>query len=143
VSAASADAAEPGAYEALLKLWPKLREPLLNALGRRAKDRAESLAKKLDAKRDQEKEAITTALTELKAQIESELKEPEPEQLALFSSDEREQLSRDIEALRHRAARIPQDIEDETAAIDRRYAGPEPRLFPAAVTFLVPEGWKP
>jgi len=34
----------------------------------------------------------------------------------------------------------PEDIERETAAIRRRYADPEPRLFPAAVTFLVPDG---
>ena len=30
------------------------------------------------------------------------------------------------------------DIDRETAAIRARYAAPAPRLFPAAVTFLVP-----
>jgi SNF2 family DNA or RNA helicase len=141
IEAASPDPAPEDTYRSLADQWTKLRGPLLTALERRARDRAESLGKKLAAKEDEEKEAITAALTELKAQIESELKAPEPEQLALFSTDEREQLTRDIEALRRRVERIPQDIEAETAAIERRYADPEPRLFPAAVTFLIPEGW--
>ncbi len=40
----------------------------------------------------------------------------------------------------HRLERIPEDIERETAAIRRRYADPAPRLFPATITLLVPEG---
>jgi hypothetical protein len=34
---------------------------------------------------------------------------------------------------------IPSEIERETAAIKARYADPQPRMFPVAVTFLVPE----
>ena len=34
---------------------------------------------------------------------------------------------------------IPAEIERETVAIKSRYADPQPRMFPVAVTFLVPE----
>ena len=34
---------------------------------------------------------------------------------------------------------IPAEVERETAAIKSRYADPQPRMFPVAVTFLVPE----
>ena len=39
--------------------------------------------------------------------------------------------------LEARLAQIP--VESETAQIRARYADPQPRLFPVAVTFLVPE----
>lgn len=42
-------------------------------------------------------------------------------------------------SLRARAAQIPGEIEAETAGIQAHYAEPHPRLFPVAVTFLVPE----
>jgi hypothetical protein len=35
---------------------------------------------------------------------------------------------------------LPAELARETEAIRRRYADPQPRLFPVAVTFLVPEG---
>jgi hypothetical protein len=34
---------------------------------------------------------------------------------------------------------IPEEIEKETAAIRDRFADPEPRMFPVAVTYLIPE----
>ena len=59
-------------------------------------------------------------------------------QLQLFG-DEQAQYDRDIDALRHRLEQIPLEIETESAAVRRRYLEPTPRLFPAAVEFLVPE----
>jgi hypothetical protein len=50
-----------------------------------------------------------------------------------------EQLDRNVEALRRRLQEIPAEIEKETAAIQARFADPQPRMFPVAVTFLVPE----
>ncbi len=131
---------EPETYRELVSSWDRYRDGLFAALERRARDRAESLQKALQERSQQEIETITQVLTDLRRTIEAELGEPEPEQLALFSPDEREQLRRDIEALKRRLDAIPGDIERETEAIRRRYADPEPRLFPAAVTFLVPGG---
>ena len=84
---------------------------------------------------------ITAILTELKRAIDDELEEPSVRQEVLpgFSSAEREQFERNVASLRARAAQIPGEIEAEAAAIRARYAGPSPRLFPVAVTFLVPE----
>ncbi|MFL5796561.1 MAG: DISARM system SNF2-like helicase DrmD [Actinomycetota bacterium] len=139
LGAATTDSADPLAYRELAAAWDRYRDSLFGALERRGRDRAESLQKSLQDRAQEEVDTITHVLTELRRTIEMELKEPEPEQLALFSPDEREQLRRDIDALKQRLETIPQDIEAETEAIRRRYADPEPRLFPAAVTFLIPD----
>lgn len=130
---------EPEGYRELVDAWDRCREGLFAALERRGRDRAESLQKTLQERAEQEIETITHVLSDLQRTIEAELGEPEPEQLALFSADEREQLRRDVDALKRRLEAIPSDIERETDAIRRRYADPEPRLFPVAVTFLVPQ----
>ena len=41
--------------------------------------------------------------------------------------------------MRARAKEIPGEIERETEAIKARFANPQARMFPVAVTFLVPE----
>lgn len=130
----------PDSYRELVSSWNEYRDGLFAALERRARDRAESLQKALQERAQQEVETITHVLTDLRRTIEAELGGPEPEQLALFSSDEREQLRRDIDALKRRLDAIPADIERETEAIRRRYADPQPRLFPAALTFLLSDG---
>ncbi len=60
-------------------------------------------------------------------------------QLTLFDDPEREQFERNKLALQSRLKEIPAEIERETAAIKARYVNPQPRMFPVAVTFLVPE----
>jgi hypothetical protein len=127
----------PGAVmrERLAGLWPQLAGPLTAALEQRAQDRAASLTRVLVRRAATESESVAEVLQELRRSIEASLHEPEIEQLSLF---EREQLHRDVDALRRRLARIPEDIAAEQAMITRRYADPTPRLFPAAVTFLVP-----
>ena len=42
-------------------------------------------------------------------------------------------------ALQSRLNEIPAEIELETAAVRARYADPQPRMFPVAVSFLVPQ----
>ena len=53
--------------------------------------------------------------------------------------EERQQLERNMNALRARVREIPAEIQRETAAIKARFEDPQPRMFPVAVTFLVPE----
>ena len=55
---------------------------------------------------------------------------------------ERSQVERDVRSLRARLDAIHGEIAAEQAAIARRYADPTHRLFPAAVTLLVPEGMR-
>ena len=58
---------------------------------------------------------------------------------AFFTEDEKNQLHKDKNALRARLSRIPQEQEQETATIDKHYADPQPRTFPVAVVFLIPQ----
>jgi len=125
----------------LAALWPQHEAALLAALEARMRERSESLQKLLADRAAKEVADITAILAELKRAIEVELHEPAVTQLMLptFSDAEREQFDRNAASLRARAAQIPAEIDAETAAVSARYADPHPRLFPIAVTFLVPE----
>ncbi len=141
---AAAGPAEPGERmkATLAGLWPKLAEPVLDALEARQKDRAEGVGKLLEERRHRDATDVHVVLTELEKAIRAELEElDEPRQLVLegFSADERDQWRVNVDALRLRLAQIPEERERELAAIRQRYANPQPRLFPVAVTFLVPE----
>ena len=142
ILAAATDRPVPAAMqERLAAQWPKHQDALLAALEARMRERGESLAKFLADRAAKEAADITAILTELRRAIETELHEPAVTQLMLpaFSDAERDQVARNVDSLRARAAQIPGEITAETAAIRARYADPSPRLFPVAVTFLVPE----
>lgn len=122
----------------LQELWPRLREPLAAALEARMRDRTAGLAKLLTERATKEARDIETVLNELAATIGGELNDPRYQQLSLFGDFERKRLSFNAEVLAARLYRIPNEIAAEQGAIRKRYADPEPRLFPVAVTFLVP-----
>jgi SMC interacting uncharacterized protein involved in chromosome segregation len=93
----------------------------------------------LKNREDKEVADITAILAELQRSILKELEEPEFKQLEIFSTAEKEQLDRNINSLKMRAEQIPQEIGQETAAIRARFKDPTPRLFPLAVTYLIPQ----
>lgn len=125
----------------LLELYPTLISSLALALEARLKDRVDGLHKRLAERADKEANDIESILTELKKSIEAELKDPAYIQpmLAGFDDPEQERFERNKDAMRARAREIPDEIERETAAIRARFADPQARMFPVAVTFLVPE----
>jgi hypothetical protein len=123
----------------LIELWPKQEDSLIKALEARMAERTEGLKKALSERAEKEIDDITKILEELKRTIEAELKAPTEVQLDLFSVIERDQLERNVDSLRARLLRIPDEIKEETAVIRARFADIEPRLFPVAVTYLVPE----
>jgi hypothetical protein len=123
----------------LIALWPKHSASLIKALEARMKDRAGGLQRELAERADKEVGDITAILSELRRASQAELDEPEYQQLTLFSDPERDQFERNRDALKARVKAIPGEIERETAAIRKRFADPQPRLFPVAVTYLVPE----
>lgn len=123
----------------LLGLWDTLQEPLEQALQARMRERTETLDNRLNQRRDKEAADIRAILEELQRGIQAELHEEAPAQLELFKYEEQDQYHHDREALRLRLAQIPAEIEREVEAVHNRYAEPTPRLFPVAVTFLVPE----
>jgi superfamily II DNA or RNA helicase len=130
--------------EQLVEFWPSIEEPVQAAVDARVRDRMQHLSHTLDRRRDREVEDMTQILTELSTTIESQLSDPK--QMALFqvaenswTDREQEQLRRNHDSLMRRMATIPTEIENEAAAIRRRYSTPQERTFPVALTFLIPE----
>ena len=106
----------------------------------RSKERLKDLENTLENRKSKEQSDITTVLDELERSIKAELQSAEqPEQLALFSADERTQVRRDLDALKARLNRIPEEREHELKAIEHRYEGFVDRTFPVALIFLVPD----
>jgi superfamily II DNA or RNA helicase len=122
-------------------------EPLRAALQARAAERARRLRATLELRARDESEHVAATLTELAAAIRREALGEHGDQLALITGVEldagdRGQVARDVAALRDRLERIPDEIAAEQRAIAERYADPVHRLFPAAITLLVPEGMR-
>ena len=133
---------EPSARmkDTLLALYTKLAPALAQALQARTEDRAAGLQKKLVERANKEAGDIEAILTELKRAILKEMKDPEYAQPTLFDTlEERAQFEKNKLSLQGRLQEIPAEIERETAAVKARYADPKPRMFPVAVTLLVPE----
>ena len=127
-------------FDALRVRFDRQQEAILKAVDARSKERLRYLTNTLQTRKQQEVGDIGTVLDELEKAIQSELKKGgQPEQLMLFTEDERTQLRRDIAALEARLARIPDEREMETQAIEARYAKLDDRTFPVAVIFIVPE----
>jgi superfamily II DNA or RNA helicase len=130
------------------QLVPRLQvsaDALRAALQARAGDRARQLTATLAARALEEQEHVAATLSELAATIRSKLSNEHGDQLLLFTgleldAGERAQADRDLRSLTARLDAIPDQITAEQTAIARRYAEPAHRLFPAAVTLLVPEG---
>jgi len=137
-AAANDEAYEP-MQQHLLELWDRFAPALAQSLEARMRDRTSGLEKKLAERAAKEADDIKAILLELKRAIDTELDEPEYAQLALFDDLEKDQFERNRDFLRTRSKAIPAEIDQETDAIRSRYADPHPRMFPVAITFLVPE----
>jgi superfamily II DNA or RNA helicase len=130
-----------GALSDALKLrFDRHLDSVQKTIEARSKERLKDLESTLRKRKDTEIRDITTVLDELEASINAELtKADNPEQLSLFTEDERTQVRRDLDALKARLARIPDERELEVHAIEHRYADYVARTFPVAVVFLVPQ----
>lgn len=138
-AAAEAQAA-PGFIEDTLKeLWPKIETSLRQALEARMADRTKNLQTFLDDRADREVANFTAVMGELERSIREMLAEKDDSQMQFdWSEDEKSQRERDLGDLRARLAKIPDELKLETEHLRDRYRDPQPRLFPVAVTFLVP-----
>jgi hypothetical protein len=125
----------------LLRLWPQVRQPIHQALEARMRDRRDGLEKMLAERADKEVSDITAILTELERAIRHQLSghdELRQDFLPGLAPAEQDQFERNVDALRRRLGEIPGEVRKETEAIRARFADPQPRMFPVAVTFLVP-----
>lgn len=142
---AAAEPARPseGMFAELRRRFEAHSARILQTVEARSHERCEFLGNTLDRRREAEETDLRQVLDDLATMIRAELDQAaRPVQLELWPADQQEQLRRDIEALRARLARIPDEREQEIAAIQRRYADPRDRTFPVAIEFLVPSGWK-
>ena len=96
----------------------------------------------LNRRMETEKNSILSVLDDLEKAIRTELNQEnllKQMDLPGFGEDERNQMRRDIEALKARLSRIPEEKKREEKAIAKRYSGLADRAFPVSVEFLVPE----
>jgi superfamily II DNA or RNA helicase len=140
LAASAAELPPPSVTEKLAGLWPDISRPLTGVLENRSSARRRSLSVLIETRCTEEVTAMETILTELERSIREALDDTERwQQASLFEIEaERDQLHKDRDALAHRLTSIPAMREQETAALRRRYADPQARWFPAAITFLVP-----
>jgi len=120
-------------------------DPLRAALQARAADRARQLSTTLGKRARDEQSHVEATLTELAETIRREAFGEHGDQLLLVTdleldAGDKRQVERDVQSLRNRLDAIPDEIAVEQAAIAHRYSEPTHRLFPAAVSLLVPEG---
>lgn len=111
------------------------------AVESRSQDRLRYLKSTLQRRKENEKRNLATILNELETAIETELEEDAlPKQMVLpgFEEDERFQVRRDIDALKARLARIPEERQLEGDAIEQRYRDLVEHTFPVAIAFILP-----
>ncbi len=139
------DSSTPGViqeplFDALRARFQKHSESIMSTVGKRSKDRLDTLGGTLESRKRREIADMTELLDDLAKNLETELKkDDQPQQLLLFSEDERTQLRRDRLALEARLRRTPEEREHERRAIEERHSGLVDHTFPVAVILLVPD----
>jgi septal ring factor EnvC (AmiA/AmiB activator) len=112
-----------------------------SALDARTKDRMESLAKKIEDRADKDLADIRGRLAELQQELEKLIADKPPTTGDLFEPgrtvDDERRVQRAVEL---RLAKLPEEQRAEEAAIHRRYSEPVHRMFPVAVSVLLPPG---
>jgi superfamily II DNA or RNA helicase len=130
--------ADTAAADHLRTLYEKAQDAIVTALESRSKDRLQFLENTLERRKQADIADITSVLDNLEKAITKEIADSKTVQLELWPEDERQQLRRDVEALRARLKRIPDERVQEIAAIENRYSGYQHRTFPVAVIFILP-----
>ena len=133
-------------FQQLIKRFELGEKSVRRAIDARSSDRLRNLRNTLETRKKQEQNTISTVLTDLENSIQAALTAAaEPEQLVLFTDDkrfseqEKAQFRRDIESIKIRLAKIPEEREREVRDIERRYDDYLPRTFPVAIIFFLPE----
>jgi hypothetical protein len=120
------------------KLWPNIKDAVMNSLEARMRERTQGLEKQLEDQKEREIADFRSILDELARNIREELdEEPPPQQEFSFMESKQVELNRG--SLEARLKAIPEELRREAEQVRRRYASPKARLFPVAVTFLLPE----
>ena len=132
--------------DGLRRLWPDMVDPVRKAITRRAGERAEQVYRELEKLALDEQARMRALLEEFRRQLDAVLNEgPVAETAALLLpipglevADPLADVRRHADALRERRKAIDGEIARETERIERRFAKLDWRVFPVAVTFLIP-----
>lgn len=108
----------------------------------RSRDRLKFLENRLEHRKKSDVDDISSLLAELDKAIRREIEAAKLIQLELWPENEQLQVRRDLDALRARLNRIPEEREKEIAAIEGRYSSFAYRTFPVAVSFILPSRTK-
>lgn len=132
---------EPGPvlFDILKDRFQHQEQSIRAAIEVRSRDRLKFLENAIYRRRDSEINDLKSILDELEIGIRKELGDQKPQQMELWPEEQRNQLRRDLDALRARLARIPDERNKEIATIESRYEKVSDRTFPVAVIFLVPQ----
>jgi superfamily II DNA or RNA helicase len=131
------------AFSELQKRFARQESSIIKAVEARSHERREFLTNAIERRRDQELSDLNQVLDDLTTMIERELKDSkELVQLEFWPTDQREAQRKDMEFLRLRLLRIPDERDREVENLRRRYADPIDRTFPVAVEFIVPAGFE-
>jgi SNF2 family DNA or RNA helicase len=126
-------------FSELQRRFSSQENSIMKAIEARSRERRDFLSSAIQRRRDQEVADLNQVLDDLTRMIERELKDSNQYvQGEFWPIDQQEALRRDIESLRLRLQRIPEEREREVENIRRRYADPIDRTFPVAVEFIVP-----
>ena len=132
------------AFGILKRYFDKYLDSITKTYEARSKERRDALLATLGHRKDSEIRDVNQILDELERMIRKELgiedDKPRYVQMTLnFSDLEKEELKRDLSALRARLEQIPSEREKEVASIEKHYSDAKALTFPVAVVFLVPE----
>lgn len=137
----SSSPAQPSAkqFRELQSRFSAQEPSIMKAVEARSRERRDFLANTIQRRREQEVADLNQVLDNLTKMIQGELKSSDRYiQLELWPAEQQEALRRDIESLRSRLERIPEERQREIENIRRRYADPIDRTFPVAVEFIIP-----
>jgi hypothetical protein len=137
----NAEPIEPSSelFAILKKRFESSEESLLSTIEARSRERLKFLENTLERRKTSEISDLQSILDELEKNVRKELEKQPNAQLEFeFTKEERDQVSLDRNSLDARLARIPEEKERETDAIEKRYEGLTDRTFPVAVEFIVP-----
>jgi superfamily II DNA or RNA helicase len=142
IDVASLDSPSEGVLAQLTERWPRIEDSVAAAAEARSRDRLRTLMGTLERRARSEADDVGAIIGELEESIRSALDAPPPAQMDLFSDGEKTQRQRDVTALRQRLDDLPAELEAEREAVRTRFADPEARTFPVAITFFVPESMR-
>ncbi|MFB5676438.1 DISARM system SNF2-like helicase DrmD [Paenibacillus terreus] len=135
--------AEPNStlFEVLKNRYQNQDESIRLAVEARSRERLKFLGNTLNRRKESEIQDVQTILDDLEKNIKEELENQGPQQLELilWPEEQRNQLQLDLESLKARLSRIPEERRNEIAIIESRYQGFESRTFPVAIVFLIPQ----